>query len=171
MGILHFYSPETRAGRGGGHPGYRGRSEEHGPEVGHHGSDSSLLSVPSGGDAGVRRDLCGDRKYLRPSHPGGLKPSERCGRDGVSDGSPGDIICTSDGAEVTFRTAKDTAPQEGRKPDQEEKEYILNTNTMKFHAPACSSAEEMGPEKKRNLKEPERSCWNRGYSPCGRCKP
>lgn len=83
----------------------------------------------------------------------------------------GDIICTSDGAEVTFRTAKDTAPQEGRKPDQEEKEYILNTNTMKFHAPACSSAEEMGPENKKEFKGTREELLEQGYSPCGRCKP
>lgn len=83
----------------------------------------------------------------------------------------GDIICTSDGAEVTFRTAKDTAPQEGRKPDQGEKEYILNTNTMKFHAPACSSAEEMGPENKKEFKGTREELLEQGYSPCGRCKP
>ena len=82
-----------------------------------------------------------------------------------------DIICTSDGAEVTFQTAKDMAPQEGRKPDQEEKEYILNTNTMKFHAPACSSAEEMGPENKKEFKGTREELLEQGYSPCGRCKP
>ena len=83
----------------------------------------------------------------------------------------GDIICTSDGAEVTFRTAKNTAPQEGRKPDQEEKEYILNTNTMKFHAPGCSSAAEMGPENKKEFKGTREELLDQGYSPCGRCKP
>ena len=83
----------------------------------------------------------------------------------------GDIICTSDGAEVTFRTAKDTAPQEGRKPDQEEKEYILNTNTMKFHVPGCSSAAEMGPENKKEFKGTREELLEQGYSPCGRCKP
>ena len=74
-------------------------------------------------------------------------------------------------AEVTFRTAKDTAPQEGRKPDQEEKEYILNTNTMKFHVPGCSSAAEMGPENKKEFKGTREELLEQGYSPCGRCKP
>ena len=83
----------------------------------------------------------------------------------------GDIICTSDGEEVTFRTAKDTAPQEGRKPDPEEKEYILNTNTMKFHHPACSSAAEMGPENKKEFTGTREELLEKGYSPCGRCKP
>ena len=74
----------------------------------------------------------------------------------------GDIICTSDGAEVTFRTAKNTAPQEGRKPDQEEKEYILNTNTT---PPAAPARRRWGRRTKRNLKGPERSCWTRDTVP------
>ena len=42
---------------------------------------------------------------------------------------------------------------------------------MKFHAPACSSAEEMGPENKKEFKGTREELLEQGYSPCGICNP
>lgn len=62
----------------------------------------------------------------------------------------GDIYCTSDGKDVTFTYGEYHQPTEGpaasevevEEPQQEDEvinTYILNTGSMKFHAPDCSA--------------------------------
>lgn len=49
--------------------------------------------------------------------------------------------------------------------------YILNTNTMKFHLPSCSSAEDIA-EKNKELRQGRRQdIIDMGYAPCKRCRP
>lgn len=49
--------------------------------------------------------------------------------------------------------------------------YILNTNTMKFHKPGCSSIEDIKEENKEEYKGTRSDLTKQGYEPCGRCKP
>ena len=57
----------------------------------------------------------------------------------------------------------------GTNASAEEQHYVLNSNTMKFHRPECSSV--------RDMKHPEEYVGTRdaliaqGYAPCGRCNP
>lgn len=51
-----------------------------------------------------------------------------------------------------------------------EAKYIGNSNTMKFHYPACKSVNDIKPENIVNLYSFEEAI-NQGYEPCGRCKP
>ena len=50
-------------------------------------------------------------------------------------------------------------------------DYVLNTNTRKFHRPACSSAKDMKQKNKEEYHGTREDLIDRGYSPCGVCKP
>ncbi len=50
-------------------------------------------------------------------------------------------------------------------------EYILNTNTKKYHLPSCDSAKEIKENNKSTFSGDASSLTEMGYSPCGICKP
>ena len=50
-------------------------------------------------------------------------------------------------------------------------DYILNTNTKKFHYPTCSSVNDMKEKNKQEFFGTRDETIALGYSPCGRCKP
>jgi len=49
--------------------------------------------------------------------------------------------------------------------------YVLNTNTMKFHKPGCSSVSDMSEKNRKDVTATRPDIISWGYSPCGRCKP
>lgn len=55
--------------------------------------------------------------------------------------------------------------------DVELNDYILNTNTGKFHKPGCSSVDQMKESNKQAYTGLREDVIAQGYSPCGRCKP
>lgn len=55
--------------------------------------------------------------------------------------------------------------------DIELNDYILNTNTGKFHKPGCSSVDQMKESNKLPYTGLREDVIAQGYSPCGRCKP
>ena len=52
---------------------------------------------------------------------------------------------------------------------QEVKEYILNTNTKKFHLPTCSSVNSMFEKNKQTVNGTIDDIKELGYTPCSRC--
>lgn len=50
-------------------------------------------------------------------------------------------------------------------------DYILNTNTYKFHYPDCSSVQEMGEKNKRTYTGSRDDIIAEGYVPCRICGP
>lgn len=50
-------------------------------------------------------------------------------------------------------------------------EYILNTNTKKFHLPSCKSADEIKPQNRASYTGGRSEITEQGYSPCQRCNP
>ena len=52
-----------------------------------------------------------------------------------------------------------------------EQEYVLNTNSKKFHLPDCSGVTSMSPENRQDYTGTRQSLIDQGYSPCGTCKP
>ena len=86
----------------------------------------------------------------------------------------GTIICTSDGKNVSFTTEKNqdddglsVVPEE----TAEGQIYILNTNTMKFHVSTCKSVKQIKENNKSEFTGERESLIDKGYSPCGNCKP
>ena len=49
--------------------------------------------------------------------------------------------------------------------------YILNTNTGKFHYPDCRSVGDMKEKNKQEVEATREEIIERGFSPCGNCKP
>ncbi len=50
-------------------------------------------------------------------------------------------------------------------------EYVLNTNTKKFHRSSCSSVAQMSPENKAAFSGSREELVAAGYDPCKRCNP
>ena len=50
-------------------------------------------------------------------------------------------------------------------------EYVLNTNSRKFHLPSCSSVGQMSPKNREDVEDTRESLIANGYDPCKRCNP
>ena len=103
----------------------------------------------------------------------------------------GDIICTSDGKTVSFSVQRNADADTiglgsnstglgGNAGDTNTEipgtvpagtDYILNTNTHKFHYPSCSSINQMSEKNKSYYAGTREEVIAMGYSPCGRCHP
>lgn len=51
------------------------------------------------------------------------------------------------------------------------REYVLNTNTRKFHYPSCSSVDRIKSSNRQDVTATRDELISRGYDPCGRCTP
>lgn len=95
----------------------------------------------------------------------------------------GDIICTSDGKNVTVAPSKNaeadtlnkskigensTVSRQDSAALDTEGEYIGNKNSKKFHLPDCYT---LPAEKNRVYFSSRQDAINDGYSPCGNCQP
>lgn len=96
----------------------------------------------------------------------------------------GDIICTSDGQTVCFQVSKNqnadtfggidgNSTQHGGSSagDSGEQSYVLNTNSMKFHYPSCSSAQKISRKNRKDYTGSREDLIAQGYDPCGSCHP
>lgn len=63
-------------------------------------------------------------------------------------------------------TEETTAPAE-----EGARDYVLNNNSKKFHYPTCSSVSQIKPSNRADFQGTRQELIDRGYSPCGRCKP
>lgn len=50
-------------------------------------------------------------------------------------------------------------------------EYVLNTNSKKFHLPSCSSVDQMSPKNHEDVEDTRENLIAKGYDPCKRCNP
>ena len=53
----------------------------------------------------------------------------------------------------------------------DQQEYVMNTSSMKFHLPSCSSVSSIKDENKATYQGPREDLIAEGYEPCGRCNP
>lgn len=66
---------------------------------------------------------------------------------------------------------KVSAADRGKKNSARKTAYVLNTNTMKFHDPSCSSVSQMSDDNKQEYKGTREALIEKGYEPCGQCRP
>ena len=103
----------------------------------------------------------------------------------------GDVYVYSDGKNLSVKTEKQAAgdiwtpgiaqttvtqpsvqkPSDSSAQTGAASTYILNTHTMKFHYPSCSSVNAMKDKNKQEYTGAREDIINKGYSPCGRCHP
>lgn len=69
-----------------------------------------------------------------------------------------------------FPDAEESAPSGGVEEDGQTV-YFLNTNTKKFHKESCESVRDIRDENKEMFVGSRQEVIDRGYEPCGRCKP
>ncbi len=79
-----------------------------------------------------------------------------------------------EGKKVTKAPAAVTdppAPTASLKETSEEQDYVVNTNTGKFHKPGCSSVAKMKEKNRADRHCTREKLINEGYQPCGNCHP
>ncbi len=93
----------------------------------------------------------------------------------------GEVTAFSDGSSLWFSTA-DTSDWrngtqmtivdgEGTENVSEPQDYILNTNSKRFHYPSCDSVSDMSERNKKEVHMSREEIINMGYESCGRCHP
>lgn len=81
------------------------------------------------------------------------------------------------GIMIDYATGESRKSAEGKeeKPasngDAAEIEYVLNTNTHKYHKPSCSSVAETNGKNRKPYTGDKAELERQGYEPCGRCRP
>lgn len=76
------------------------------------------------------------------------------------------------GYDINYKTGETTIEDEDLATRQTfTRGYVLNTNTMRFHYPSCSSVEQMADHNKEYVTTSREELISKGYSPCGNCEP
>ena len=82
---------------------------------------------------------------------------------------PGVIIDYDTGNSVLDEGEKNTTEKNGGPSEQAT--YILNTNSRKIHRSSCSSAKSINEKNKKEYTGSKEELIEKGYTPCGACKP
>ena len=85
-----------------------------------------------------------------------LKPQSEKAATPVSPGKP---------------TENTTTPEPQQSTSQSQCDYVLNTNTKKFHLPSCSSADDIKATNRKDYNGSRDDLIAWGYVPCKRCSP
>lgn len=166
-------------------------------KLGHHGSDTSttdsFLDTVQPKYAVIS---CGkDNEYGHPHQETMDKMASRNIEIYRTD-EQGTIIASCDGNSITWNNNPSTSMAAGNLTESDQTEimqtdpipetqatepvtevqpvgtdYIINTNTGKFHYPSCSSVKQMNESNKKFYNGSSDDLVSQGYSPCGRCKP
>ena len=101
--------------------------------------------------------------------------------ESVEDGGEGVCYCVyvynvQPGVTIDYATGESWLEDEGPAESKsagvtEEMEYILNTNSKKFHLPDCSGVASMNPNNREDYTGDRQTLIDQGYEPCGICKP
>ena len=98
----------------------------------------------------------------------------------VEDGGEGvcfNVYCynVQPGIRIDYANGESELDEAWAPPQLEETEplydYVLNTNTKRFHIPTCPSVEDMSEKNKEFFAGDRESLIDKGYISCGRCKP
>mgnify|MGYP002534874096 CR=1 FL=1 len=73
------------------------------------------------------------------------------------------------GVEIDYATGESWL--EGETQESGSVQYVINTNTGKFHLPDCSSVADIKAGNRQDYTGDRQSLIDQGYSPCGICKP
>lgn len=170
-------------------------------KVGHHGSSSSttepFLNAVCPSYAVI--SVGGNNSYGHPTQEV-LSRLQAAGAQVLRTDMHGNIHCTSNGKEVTFDVEKNrsidsfiaaggyanmladaannSTEQEIHSDDEQPPDtdgsvgdYVVNTNTGKFHYPSCSSADQIKPTNRWDYNGIRDELISMGYQPCKRCNP
>ncbi len=155
-------------------------------KVGHHGGETSSSQIfldsvtPSYAVISVGKD----NSYGHP-HQKALDRLISSGAKIYRTDEQGTIVATSNGNSITIDKAASTVstapviitptvpvvpPVTNGTATEANAKYIGNSNSLKFHYPSCSSVSTMNQSNKVYFLE-RADAINKGYEPCGKCKP
>ena len=160
-------------------------------KVGHHGSDTSttypflreimpeyaIISVGEGNSYGhptdntlsrlrdadvtvYRTDLNGDIYLTSDGQSVSITTDKSASQEDIM--TPGGIVVTPPPATKKPETVQNDLPSAGT-------DYIVNTNTGKFHYPYCGSVKKMKESNKMYYTGTRDDLISQGYDPCGNC--
>ena len=82
------------------------------------------------------------------------------------------------GITINYKTGDSKLSSDGstKKSDSSSKsnskqDYVLNTNTKKFHKPSCGSVKQMSSRNRKKVHDTRKHIINSGYAPCKNCNP
>lgn len=75
------------------------------------------------------------------------------------------------GIEIDYATGDSRQETAEETQEAAEEDFVVNTNTGKFHIPSCSSVEKMKEKNKKEVTCTRDELIEKGYSPCGMCHP
>ncbi len=143
-------------------------------KLGHHGSSSSssetFIKAVSPNYAVI---MCGeDNSYGHP-HQETLERLKRNNIQLFRTDLQGSIIAISDGNKITWSTnpTTDFGDQLSDEENEYIEDYILNTNSKKFHYTYCRSAGAIKESNKKEFTGTREEIIKLGYDPCGNCNP
>lgn len=75
------------------------------------------------------------------------------------------------GSSGTTSPGNGASSEEGSATSYGSQEYVLNTKSMKFHCPTCSSVNDIADNNKQEATATRDELISEGYSPCKQCNP
>lgn len=97
--------------------------------------------------------------------------SEKGNSDSSSDGNSAVSQSAADKSGTQQAAVQTESVKETSAPVSTGTEYILNTNTKKFHYPFCSSVKQMKASNKKEYTGSRDDLIAQGYDPCKKCNP
>ena len=97
--------------------------------------------------------------------------------ESVEDGGRGvsfNVFCfnVDPGSDINYKTGEvNVTDGETASKNTFSREYVLNTNTQRFHYPSCSSVGQMADHNKAYVTTTREELIDDGYLPCGNCEP
>ncbi len=153
-----------------------------------HPTDATLSRLRDAGVKIYRTDLNGDIKVTSDGKTVSVSAAKTASNDAIM--TAGSTVTTSKPAETskpatsapaeTNKPATQTpvVPPAETKPKEETatptptgKDYVLNTNTKKFHYPSCKSVKQMSDKNRKDVNAARADIIAEGYVPCKNCNP
>ena len=90
---------------------------------------------------------------------------------GNTDNSQTNQATNATGSSNAKNPSNGAGSEESSAASSELKEYVLNTKSMKFHRPTCSSVTDIAGNNKQEATATRDELISEGYSPCKQCNP
>ena len=111
---------------------------------------------------------------VEPTVKSTTKPTESMGTEEATPSASAALSEKPKETETVQKTEEPVISEEAQKtetPEEKGREYILNTNTGKFHYPSCSSVKDIKESNKKVFNGTRDEVIDEGYEPCGKCHP
>lgn len=137
-----------------------------------HPTDDTLSRLRDADVKVYRTDLQGDIICTSDGKKVSFSVEKNADADTLAAPAPVVVNTETKPAETSAAVSKaETVAEETTRAAAVAIDYILNTNTKKFHYPSCSSVKQMKDKNKGYFSGTREEVIAKGYDPCGRCHP